>query len=148
MASTWSHDLTFTLNQLEKANADARSPLKGRLDIGRVGAIEHSPRGTAVLQFTHDDSRCEQYSTSVARDLECGQWGASGGAILSESRPGTSPTRRLLADVISVTRFTDGLIQRPARIGAVSEVAGHSSRTYRGRGERHPSGSAVLHSLP
>lgn len=53
----WSHDLTFTLNQVRNVNADARSPLRGHCDISRVGAIGHSLGGAAVLQFAHDDSR-------------------------------------------------------------------------------------------
>jgi hypothetical protein len=57
VASIWSHDLSFTLNQLGNVSADPRSPLQGHLDISRVGAIGHSLGGAAVLQFAHDDSR-------------------------------------------------------------------------------------------
>jgi dienelactone hydrolase len=56
-AGIWSHDLTFTLNQLGNINADSRSTLKGRLDLSRAGAFGHSLGGAAVLQFAHDDSR-------------------------------------------------------------------------------------------
>jgi Platelet-activating factor acetylhydrolase, isoform II len=53
----WSQDLSFTLNRLKSVNTDPRSPLKGHLDMSRVGAIGHSLGGAAVLQFAHDDPR-------------------------------------------------------------------------------------------
>jgi hypothetical protein len=59
VAGIWSHDLIFILNQLGKVNADARSPLKGRFDFNRVGAIGHSMGGAAVLQFAHDETRVQ-----------------------------------------------------------------------------------------
>jgi predicted dienelactone hydrolase len=57
VAAIWSNDMIFTLNQLSKVNADARSPLKGHLDFNRVGAFGHSMGGAAVLQFATDDRR-------------------------------------------------------------------------------------------
>lgn len=53
----WTGDMRFTLNQLEKLNADAKSPLKGRLDLDRVGACGHSIGATATAQVAKDDAR-------------------------------------------------------------------------------------------
>jgi dienelactone hydrolase len=57
VVEVWSNDLSFTLKQLEKVNADAQSPLKEHFDFGRIGAIGHSMGGAAVLQVGHDDAR-------------------------------------------------------------------------------------------
>jgi len=53
----WTGDMRFTLNQLEKLNADAKSPLKGRLDFDRVGVFGHSIGATATAQVAKDDTR-------------------------------------------------------------------------------------------
>jgi dienelactone hydrolase len=53
----WTGDMSFTLNQLEKLNADAKSPLKGRLDFDRVGVFGHSMGATATAQVAKDDPR-------------------------------------------------------------------------------------------
>jgi len=49
--------MRFALNQLEKLNADTRSPLKGRFDFDRVGAFGHSMGATATAQVAKDDPR-------------------------------------------------------------------------------------------
>lgn len=46
----WVGDLRFTLNQLEKLNADSKSALHGRLDRARVGVCGHSFGATAASQ--------------------------------------------------------------------------------------------------
>jgi hypothetical protein len=53
----WTGDLRFSLNQLEKLNADEKSPLKGRLDFDHVGALGHSIGATATAQVVKDDRR-------------------------------------------------------------------------------------------
>jgi predicted dienelactone hydrolase len=53
----WTGDTRFTLNQLEKLNADTKSPLKGRLDFDRVGVFGHSIGATATAQVAKDDTR-------------------------------------------------------------------------------------------
>jgi hypothetical protein len=53
----WSDDLTFTLRKLEEVNADRDSPLKGRFDFGRLGAIGHSLGGASVAEFGHNEAR-------------------------------------------------------------------------------------------
>src|SRR5215813_209492 len=53
----WTGDMRFTLNQLEKLNADAKSHLKGRLDFDRVGVYGHSIGATATAQVAKDDAR-------------------------------------------------------------------------------------------
>jgi dienelactone hydrolase len=53
----WTGDMRFTLNQLEKLNADAKSPLKGRFDFDRVGVFGHSMGATATAQVAKDDPR-------------------------------------------------------------------------------------------
>ena len=53
----WTGDIGFALNQLEKLNADAKSPLKGRFDFDRVGAFGHSLGATATAQVAKDDPR-------------------------------------------------------------------------------------------
>jgi pimeloyl-ACP methyl ester carboxylesterase len=53
----WTGDIRFALNQLEKLNADPKSPLKGRFDFDRVGAFGHSIGATATAQVAKDDPR-------------------------------------------------------------------------------------------
>jgi dienelactone hydrolase len=57
LATLVSNDLSFGLTQLAKVNADERSPLKGRFDLARVGALGHSLGGAAVVQLAVDDAR-------------------------------------------------------------------------------------------
>src|SRR5262249_62077921 len=51
----WTGDMRFALNQLEKVNADPKSPLKGRMDFDHVGAFGHSMGMTATAQVAKDD---------------------------------------------------------------------------------------------
>jgi len=53
----WTEDMRFTLNQLEKLNIDARSPLKGKFDFDQVGVFGHSFGGTVSAQVAKDDVR-------------------------------------------------------------------------------------------
>jgi len=53
----WTGDMIFTLNQLEKLDADARSQFKGRLDLKHTGAFGHSFGGGASFQAAKDDAR-------------------------------------------------------------------------------------------
>jgi len=53
----WTGDMRFTLNQLEKLNADAKSPLKGRFDFDRVGVFGHSFGLSVAAQLAKDDAR-------------------------------------------------------------------------------------------
>jgi pimeloyl-ACP methyl ester carboxylesterase len=53
----WTGDLVFTLNQLEKLNADAEGRFHERLDFTRVGAFGHSFGGAASVQAAKDDAR-------------------------------------------------------------------------------------------
>jgi hypothetical protein len=53
----WTQDMTFTLNQLEKLNADVHSSFDGRLDFKELGAFGHSLGGAASVQVAKEDSR-------------------------------------------------------------------------------------------
>lgn len=50
-------DLRFTLNQLRRVNADASSPLRGRIDLDRIGAFGHSIGSTPALVAAREDVR-------------------------------------------------------------------------------------------
>jgi dienelactone hydrolase len=50
-------DLRFALNQLEQVNADAKNPLKGRLDFDHVGVFGHSIGATVAVEVAKDDAR-------------------------------------------------------------------------------------------
>ncbi|MFN7929315.1 MAG: hypothetical protein U0Y68_15490 [Blastocatellia bacterium] len=50
-------DLRFALNQLEKLNAEASSPLRGCLDFTRVGVLGHLLGATAASQLAKQDVR-------------------------------------------------------------------------------------------
>ena len=53
----WVDDMTFTLSQLEKLNADKKSPFRNRFDFSRLGVFGHSRGGGAALQFAKQDAR-------------------------------------------------------------------------------------------
>ena len=53
----WTGDMIFTLNQLEKVNADSESQFHERLDFMRVGAFGHSFGGAASAQVAKDETR-------------------------------------------------------------------------------------------
>lgn len=53
----WTGDMIFTLNQLEKLEADSRSQFHERPDFMRVGAFGHSFGGAASVQVAKDDPR-------------------------------------------------------------------------------------------
>ncbi|MCL5280336.1 MAG: hypothetical protein M1376_10565 [Planctomycetes bacterium] len=53
----WTGDMIFTLNQLEKLAADAKSQFHERLNFIRVGALGHSFGGAASVQVAKDDPR-------------------------------------------------------------------------------------------
>ena len=60
LTNTWSADMGFALDQLERLNAsDPSGRFTGRLDMQHVGAFGHSIGGAQALQFCHDDSRCK-----------------------------------------------------------------------------------------
>jgi dienelactone hydrolase len=60
LAETWSADMSFALDQLERLNAsDPSGKFLGRLDMERIGSFGHSLGGATALQFCHDDSRCK-----------------------------------------------------------------------------------------
>jgi dienelactone hydrolase len=53
----WTGDMIFTLNQLEKLDADDKSKSHERQDFLRVGAFGHSFGGAASVQVARDDPR-------------------------------------------------------------------------------------------
>jgi predicted dienelactone hydrolase len=53
----WMGDMRFTLSQLEKLHADAKSPLQGHFAFDRVGVFGHSMGATATAQVAKDDAR-------------------------------------------------------------------------------------------
>jgi dienelactone hydrolase len=60
LIQTWSADMSFALDQLERLNtSDPSGRFQGRLDMQRVGAFGHSLGGATALKFCHDDSRCK-----------------------------------------------------------------------------------------
>lgn len=77
--SVWTGDMAFVLDQLEKLNADAKSPFKGRLDLKNVGAFGHSYGGASSLQLAKDDARVR-----AAVDIDGNAWGdvAKNGGVL------------------------------------------------------------------
>ena len=60
LTNTWSADMGFALDQLERLNgSDPSGKFTGRLDMQHVGAFGHSIGGAQALQFCHDNSRCK-----------------------------------------------------------------------------------------
>jgi dienelactone hydrolase len=60
LIQTWSGDMSFALDQLERLNtSDPSGRFRGRLDMQRVGAFGHSLGGATALKFCLDDSRCK-----------------------------------------------------------------------------------------
>lgn len=53
----WTGDIRFTITQLEKLNADAKSRLQGCFDFARTGVFGHSMGATATAQVAKDDAR-------------------------------------------------------------------------------------------
>lgn len=56
IGDVWTGDIHFTLDQLERMNAED-SFLAGHLDISRVGVFGHSMGGGAAVEALHDDPR-------------------------------------------------------------------------------------------
>jgi dienelactone hydrolase len=50
-------DVVFTLNQLEKTDADSASALHGRLDLTRIGLFGHSRGGATSFEAAKEDQR-------------------------------------------------------------------------------------------
>src|SRR3984893_14747363 len=72
LVQTWSADMGFVLDQLERLNAsDPSGRFLGRLDMQRVGVFGHSLGGATALQFCHDDSRCK-----AGIDVDGAPWGS------------------------------------------------------------------------
>ena len=56
IGDVWTGDIRFTLDQLERMNAEDPF-LAGRLDLSRVGVFGHSMGGGAAVEALHDDPR-------------------------------------------------------------------------------------------
>ena len=85
---TWSADIGFVLDQLERLNeSDPSGRFLGRLDMQLVGVFGHSLGGATALQFCHDDSRCK-----AGIDVD----GAPPGNVITEGV--TQPFMFLLSD--------------------------------------------------
>ena len=56
IGDVWTGDIRFTLDQLERMNAEDPF-LTGRLDLSRVGVFGHSMGGGAAVEALHDDPR-------------------------------------------------------------------------------------------
>ncbi|MBZ0289047.1 MAG: hypothetical protein K8I30_15620 [Anaerolineae bacterium] len=56
IGDVWAGDIRFTLDQLERMNAEDPF-LTGRLDLSRVGVFGHSMGGGAAVEALHDDQR-------------------------------------------------------------------------------------------
>ncbi len=60
LVRTWSTDMSFALDQMERLNAsDPSGKFRGKLDLQHIGAFGHSLGGAEALQFCHDDPRCK-----------------------------------------------------------------------------------------
>jgi len=54
---SWMKDATFALDKIEELNRDAGSPLVGRLDLDRIGALGWSFGGAAAIELSRSDPR-------------------------------------------------------------------------------------------
>jgi dienelactone hydrolase len=76
LADQWAGDLAFALDTLATMNSSVRSPLGGKLDLGRVGVYGHSTGGGAAIQFCGSDSRCrallamDPFMRPVSREVQ------------------------------------------------------------------------------
>jgi hypothetical protein len=70
-------DLAFVVDELERMDGDRTSPLCGRLDLGRLGAVGHSMGGDAALEWCRADARCR-----AAVNLDGALWSGIGEAGL------------------------------------------------------------------
>jgi predicted dienelactone hydrolase len=88
LVQTWSADMGFALDQLERVNtSDPSGRFLRRLDMQRVGVFGHSLGGAEALQFCHDDSRCK-----AGIDVD----GAPLGSVIAEGV--TQPFMFLMSD--------------------------------------------------
>ena len=53
----WMKDATFALDKIEELNRDRASPLAGRLDLDRIGALGWSFGGAAAVELSRSDRR-------------------------------------------------------------------------------------------
>lgn len=59
LVEQWSADIGYTLDTLEKMNADPAEPLAGLLAVDKIGIFGHSTGGGAAIQFCGTDPRCK-----------------------------------------------------------------------------------------
>ncbi len=60
LGQTWSGDLRFVLDQVERLDSGAiPSPFSGRLDLSQEGMLGHSTGGGAAIAACWEDSRCK-----------------------------------------------------------------------------------------
>ena len=58
LATLWAQDIHFTIDQMERLNADPVGPFAGRLDLARIGVFGHSLGGAASAEVCRTDRRC------------------------------------------------------------------------------------------
>lgn len=71
----WAGDMLFTLNQLEKLDANADSPFDGQLDFEKVGAFGHSFGGPAALQAAKDEEKIKAAANLDGRMFGLAEFG-------------------------------------------------------------------------
>ncbi|HEY7420054.1 MAG TPA: hypothetical protein VH593_33055, partial [Ktedonobacteraceae bacterium] len=59
LISTWSKDVIFVMNQLDKLNTTSGNIFNGHLDLARLGVFGHSFGGATAAQVCHMDARCK-----------------------------------------------------------------------------------------